>query len=104
MQGGSAEDDYIAVSFGTLEHLTVELDDILKQLDGRLDDLYTRVAPVVASWQGEAREVFLRELDTWDSSARDLQAAQKWLHEVVTSGHRGYAAAHSAVLRGWGGA
>ena len=104
MQGGSAEGDYIAVSFGTLEHLTVELDDILKQLNGQLNDLYTRLVPVVASWQGEAREVFLRELDKWDTSARDLQAAHKWLHEVVTSGHRGYAAAHSAVLRGWGGA
>ncbi|MGV4985044.1 WXG100 family type VII secretion target [Streptomyces sp. NPDC001709] len=104
MQAGSAEDDYIAVSFGTLEHLTAELDDILKQLDGQLEDLYARLAPVVASWQGETREVFLRELDKWDTSARDLQAAHKWLHEVVTSGHRGYAAAHRAVLRGWGAA
>ncbi|BCM66398.1 MULTISPECIES: WXG100 family type VII secretion target [Streptomyces] len=104
MQDGSAEDDYIAVSFGTLEHLTVELDDILKQLNGQLDDLYERLVPVVASWQGEAREVFLEELDKWDKSARDLQAAQKWLHEVVSSAHRGYAAAHRAVLRGWGGA
>lgn len=104
MQGNEGGDDYIAVSFGTLEHLTTELDDILKQLNGQLDGLYKRLAPVVASWQGEARDVFLEELDKWDSSARDLQAAQKWLHEVVTRGHRGYAAAHSAVLRGWGGA
>ncbi|PKW07358.1 WXG100 family type VII secretion target [Streptomyces sp. 1222.5] len=104
MQGDNAGDDYIAVSFGTLEHLTAELDDILERLNGRLDDLYRRLAPVVASWQGEARDVFLEELDKWDSSARDLQAAQKWLHEVVTSGHHGYAAAHRAVLRGWGGA
>ncbi|NEB73719.1 WXG100 family type VII secretion target [Streptomyces sp. SID14478] len=104
MGSGSADDDHIAVSFGTLEHLTTELDDILRQLNGKLDDLYKRLAPVVASWQGEARDVFLDELDKWDTSARDLEAAQKWLHEVVTSGHRGYAAAHSAVLRGWGGA
>ncbi|GHF91050.1 WXG100 family type VII secretion target [Streptomyces griseosporeus] len=104
MQGDSAEYDYIAVSFGTLEHLTAELDDILRQLDGQLEDLYTRLAPVVASWRGEARDVFLGELDAWDASARDLQAAQKWLHEVVTSAHLGYAAAHRAVMRGWGGA
>ncbi|OIJ65448.1 WXG100 family type VII secretion target [Streptomyces mangrovisoli] len=103
MQGDSPEGDRTTVSFGTLEHLTAELDDILKQLDGRLEDLYRRLKPVVASWQGEAREVFLQELDKWDTSARDLQAAQAWLHEAVTSGHRGYAAAHGAVLRGWGG-
>jgi WXG100 family type VII secretion target len=103
MTEGHAEDDRIAVSFATLEHLTGELDDILTQLNGKLDDLYTRLVPVVASWRGEARDVFLEELDKWDHSARDLESAQKWLHEVVTSGHRGYAAAHRAVLNGWGG-
>ncbi|MEU3598650.1 hypothetical protein ABZ714_07950 [Streptomyces sp. NPDC006798] len=69
-----------------------------------MDELSTRLVPVVASWQGEARDAFLCELDKWDRSARELEAAQKWLHEVVTNGHEGYAAAHRAVSSGWGGA
>ncbi|MEU2558120.1 WXG100 family type VII secretion target [Streptomyces longispororuber] len=104
MPGGNADEEHIAVTFATLEQLAGELEDILRLLNGRLENLYTRLVPVVASWQGEAREAFLRELDTWDHSARDLEAAQKWLHEVVTGGHRSYASAHQAVLRGWGGA
>lgn len=80
-------DDHITVSFATLHELAGELEDILKHLNRRLDELYDRVEPVVVSWKGEAREIFVEKLDEWDRSARDLQAAQKWLHAYVTTGH-----------------
>ncbi|MGW4321697.1 WXG100 family type VII secretion target [Streptomyces sp. NPDC004684] len=99
----STGDDHITVKLATLQHVAGELEDILKELNGRLDDLYDRVEPVVLSWSGEAREAFVDKLDEWDRSAQDLKAAQKWLHEVVATGHTNYAAAHRAVLRGWGG-
>ncbi|MFF6995196.1 WXG100 family type VII secretion target [Streptomyces sp. NPDC008313] len=98
----AADDDHIAVAFTTLHDLAAELEDILKKLNGKLDGLYDRVVPVVLSWEGETREVFVDKLDDWDRSAQDLQAAQKWLHAYVTTGHTNYAAAHRAVLRGWG--
>ncbi|MET8831068.1 WXG100 family type VII secretion target [Streptomyces sp. NPDC004610] len=97
-------DDHIGVSFATLQELTTELEDILRQLNGRLEDLYERTVPVVLSWQGEARDVFVDKLDAWDRSAQDLQAAQRWLQEFVTNGHANYASANQAVLRGWGAA
>jgi WXG100 family type VII secretion target len=102
MPTGSTDDGHIAVSFATLRELAAELEDILKKLNGSLDDLHDRVVPVVLSWEGEAREVFVEKLDEWDRSAQDLQAAQKWLHECATTSHINYAAAHQAVLRGWG--
>ncbi|MFF2021690.1 WXG100 family type VII secretion target [Streptomyces sp. NPDC058171] len=104
MSTGAESDESISVSFAALQELAGELEDILKTLNGQLDGLYDRVVPVVLSWEGEAREVFVDKLDEWDRSAQDLQTAQKWLHEVVSSSHSGYAAAHLAVLRGWGGA
>ncbi|MFJ8110716.1 WXG100 family type VII secretion target [Streptomyces sp. NPDC096132] len=104
MSTGAAPGEYISVSFAALQELAGDLEDILKQLNSKLDGLYDRVVPVVLSWEGETREVFVDKLDEWDRSAQDLQTAQKWLHEVVTSGHSGYTAAHLAVLRGWGGA
>ncbi|MFF0534454.1 WXG100 family type VII secretion target [Streptomyces coelicoflavus] len=102
MPTGSVDDDRITVSFATLHELAADLEDILKKLNGRLDELHDRVVPVVLSWKGEAREVFVDKLDEWDRSAEDLQAAQKWLHECATTSHVNYAAAHQAVLRGWG--
>ncbi|MEV6394161.1 WXG100 family type VII secretion target [Streptomyces sp. NPDC051907] len=97
-------DDYIGVSFTTLRDLAGELEDILKQLNLRLETLYTRTEKVVLTWQGDAREAFVEELDQWDKQMQDLQAAQAWLHEVVTTGQANYGAAHRAVLRGWGAA
>ncbi|WP_037861593.1 WXG100 family type VII secretion target [Streptomyces sp. NRRL S-340] len=102
--GAAAPDDHISVSFATLHELAAELEDILKQLNGKLEELYERVEPVVLSWKGEARTIFVEKLDEWDHDAQDLQAAQKWLHAYVTTGHANYAAAHQAVLRGWGAA
>ncbi|MFI2640439.1 WXG100 family type VII secretion target [Streptomyces sp. NPDC018610] len=96
--------DHITVSFAALHELAIELEDVLKQLNGKLGDLYDRVEPVVLSWEGEAREIFVEKLDEWDRSAQDLQATQKWLHAYVTTGHANYSAAHKAVLRGWGAA
>ncbi|MFI9581008.1 WXG100 family type VII secretion target [Streptomyces sp. NPDC052236] len=97
-------DDYIGVNFTTLRELAEELGDILKQLNERLETLYERTEKVVLSWKGEARDAFVDELDKWDRQMQDLQAAQAWLHEVVTTGHANYAEAHRAVLRGWGAA
>ncbi|MEU9863110.1 WXG100 family type VII secretion target [Streptomyces sp. NPDC047971] len=95
-------DDHIGVSFTTLREAASELEDILRQLNQRLDTLYGRTEKVVLAWRGEAREAFVEELDQWDKQMQDLQAAQAWLHEVVTTGHANYAEAHRAVLRGWG--
>ncbi|MFJ9431482.1 WXG100 family type VII secretion target [Streptomyces sp. NPDC101490] len=97
-------DDHIGVDFGTLGDLATELEDILTRLNSELETLYRRAEKVVLAWDGEAREAFVDELDQWDRQMRDLQAAQKWLHEVVTNGQVNYGAAHRAVLRGWGAA
>ncbi|MFF8277218.1 WXG100 family type VII secretion target [Streptomyces sp. NPDC015346] len=97
-------DDHIGVNFTTLRDLASDLEDILKQLNLKLETLYTRTEKVVLSWDGEAREAFVDELDRWDREMQELQAAQRWLHEVVTTGQSNYGAAHLAVLRGWGAA
>lgn len=92
------------MSFPALSDLAGELEDILNQLSDHLVALYDRTEKVVLTWHGEAREAFVDELDAWDREIQDLQAAQAWLHDVVTTGHANYAAAHRAVLRGWGAA
>ncbi|MFF8500849.1 hypothetical protein ACF07L_09370 [Streptomyces anulatus] len=48
--------------------------------------MYERTAKAVLSWDGEAREAFIDELDKWSHSAGDLKATQAWLHEVVVKG------------------
>jgi len=96
------EEERITVDFATLQHLSGELEDVLKQLNGKLDTLYDRVEKVVLTWEGETREAFIDKLDEWDRSAQDLQAAQAWLHDVVTRGQINYAAAQRAVPQGWG--
>ena len=56
------EDDGISVDFGTMKHLSSELEAILKDLTQRLDELYARVKPVVAGWEGEARDMRAKKI------------------------------------------
>ncbi|MFZ3499156.1 WXG100 family type VII secretion target [Streptomyces sp. 5.8] len=98
-----SDDDRITVDFAALQRLSGDLEAILKDLNEKLDVLYERAKKAVLSWDGEAREAFIDELDKWDRSAQDLKAAQAWLHEVVVKGHLNYAAANKSVLQGWGG-
>ncbi|MFB7057964.1 WXG100 family type VII secretion target [Streptomyces vinaceus] len=98
-----SDEDRITVDFATLQRLSGDLEDLLRDLNEKLDVLYERAKKAVLSWDGEAREAFIDELDKWDRSAQDLKAAQAWLHEVVVKGHLNYAAANRSVLQGWGG-
>ncbi|WP_367134642.1 MULTISPECIES: WXG100 family type VII secretion target [Streptomyces] len=97
-------DDSISVTFSKMHELSSELEAVLKDLNEKLEDLYGRTEKVVLTWEGEARDMFVETLDKWDRSMQDMEGAQRRLHEVVVTGHINYAAAHKAVLNGWGAA
>ncbi|RSS56757.1 WXG100 family type VII secretion target [Streptomyces sp. WAC01280] len=101
---GETSGGSITVDLAALGEIAGELEDILRRLNEGLEELYDRVEPVVLGWQGVARDTFVGELDRWDREMRDLQAAQTWLHSLVTTGQANYGAAQRAVLNGWGGA
>lgn len=98
-----SDEGEIAVNFATLQRLSGEMEEILKDLTEKLETLYERSEKVVLTWQGEAREMFVDTLDRWDRSMQDLEGAERWLHDVVVNGQVNYGAAHRAVVRGWGG-
>ncbi|MEV7842549.1 WXG100 family type VII secretion target [Streptomyces cyaneofuscatus] len=100
----SSSDDHLSVDFAALHGMAGDLEEILKTLNQELDLLYRRVEKTVLTWEGEARQTFVDQLDKWDHSAQDLQATQAWLQDIVVNGATTYAAAHRAVLRGWGAA
>ncbi|MET8055766.1 WXG100 family type VII secretion target [Streptomyces microflavus] len=100
----SSSDDHISVDFAALHGMAGDLEEILKTLNQELDLLYRRVEKTVLTWEGEARQTFVDQLDKWDRSAQDLEATQAWLQDIVVNGGTTYAAAHRAVLRGWGAA
>ncbi|MYU31733.1 WXG100 family type VII secretion target [Streptomyces sp. SID8358] len=63
-------DDHIGVTFSALRDLADDLEDIIKQLNEKLETLYARTEKVVLTWEGEARDTFVDELDKWDRQMR----------------------------------
>jgi WXG100 family type VII secretion target len=101
--GRMTGDDSIGADFATLETVSGEISDMLKELTTHLDTLHYEAERVVNTWHGEARDACKTALDRWNASVGELKSAQGHLRDVVVTGHANYRAASSALVRGWGG-
>ncbi|GIJ79980.1 WXG100 family type VII secretion target [Micromonospora phaseoli] len=45
----------------------------VKNLTGELDGLKSGIAPLLATWDGDAREAYFRRQADWESAANDLR-------------------------------
>lgn len=65
--------DGIKVTFGGLEAAAGNITTQANKVQGSLDDLKARLAPLVASWTGTAAENYAAHQQKWDTAAADLQ-------------------------------
>ncbi len=93
----------IGADLATLETVSGEISDMLKELTQHLGAVHAQAERVVNTWQGEARDACKEALDRWNASIGELKSAQENLHDIVVTGHANYRAAGSALVRGWGG-
>jgi WXG100 family type VII secretion target len=92
--------DTVAASLGGLAAAAADLDEILKTLVTSLDRLRPRIVAACEHWEGDARDAFVHLMADWERQTDDLHERQRWLQEVVATGHRNFTTAHQAVLRG----
>lgn len=93
---------FIGFSLPELAEAAGQLADVLREMTTSAERLHDHAISVCSQWEGEARDEFVALMADWERQESDLRAQQRWLHGVVSSGHANYAAAHGAVLRGWG--
>jgi 6 kDa early secretory antigenic target len=65
--------DGIKVTFGGLEAAAGNIGSQAQKVQGSLDDLKARLAPLVSSWTGTASEAYNTHQRKWDTAAADLQ-------------------------------
>lgn len=66
-------DGVLVVNFAALQQASADIQKALNTLDSQLDQLERDAAPLVASWDGEARQAYEERQARWRAASRDLQ-------------------------------
>lgn len=64
----------LVVNFGHLQQASMDIQKALNALDSQLDELECDASPLVASWEGAAKEAYAIRQARWRTAANDLRA------------------------------
>lgn len=82
-----SSDGHILVTFGAVNEAAMDADSIATQIAQQLSDLKAYLAPLVASWSGEAAAEYQVLQTKWDASASDLnQVLRQMAQSLRTAG------------------
>ena len=68
------EHGVLVVNFAALQQAGADIQRALSTLESQLGQLERDAAPLVASWNGEAREAYEVRQSRWRTASQDLQA------------------------------
>lgn len=83
-------DGHIQVTFGAVNEAAMDTDAIASQIAQQLSDLKTYLAPMVASWSGEASSDFQALQAKWDASADDLNQVLRQISQSLRTAGDNY--------------
>ncbi|MFC7549080.1 WXG100 family type VII secretion target [Plantactinospora sp. GCM10030261] len=66
-------DGLLVVSFPALQQASVDIQRALHALESQLGQLERDAAPLVATWEGAAREAYEQRQARWRTAAQDLR-------------------------------
>ncbi|MDG4821590.1 WXG100 family type VII secretion target [Asanoa sp. WMMD1127] len=67
-------DDILVVNFPALRQASADIQKALNTLDTQLGQLERDAAPLVATWDGEARQAYDQRQSRWRAASADLQS------------------------------
>lgn len=76
-------DNHMLVTFGAINEAAMDTDSIATQIAQQLSDLKSYLAPLVASWSGQASTDFQALQAKWDASANDLNQVLRQISQAL---------------------
>ncbi|SNT57254.1 WXG100 family type VII secretion target [Asanoa hainanensis] len=67
-------DDVLVVNFPALQQASADIQRALNTLDTQLGQLERDAAPLIATWDGEARQAYDQRQSRWRTASADLQS------------------------------
>lgn len=93
-------DDRLVVNFPALHQASADIQKALNALESQLGQLERDAAPLVASWEGEARQAYDARQGRWRQASQDLQAILRDIKLAVDDSAADYQSTeHQAIAR-----
>ena len=97
-----SQDGQILVTFGAVNEAAMDADGVASQIAQQLGDLKSYLAPLVASWSGEASGDFQALQAKWDSSANDLNQVLRQIAQSLRTAGDNYLNTERTNSQLWG--
>ena len=97
-----SQDGQILVTFGAVNEAAMDADGVASQIAQQLGDLKSYLAPLVASWSGEASSDFQALQAKWDSSANDLNQVLRQIAQSLRTAGDNYLSTERTNSQLWG--
>ncbi|CCH35105.1 WXG100 family type VII secretion target [Actinosynnema sp. NPDC047251] len=93
--------DEIKIDFSALGSAAGDIQGQANKVQQELEDLKSRIAPVIAQWEGATSGAYQEVQNKWDTSAADLQQVLAAIGTAVASANDAYSAAESKNTARW---
>jgi early secretory antigenic target protein ESAT-6 len=67
-------DNVLVVSFPALQQASADIQKALSTLDSQLGQLERDAAPLIATWDGDAKQAYEQRQARWRSASQELQS------------------------------
>lgn len=92
----------VHVDFGALSGGSDQIMASYRQLQSALETLEGQLAPMVATWNGQAREAYFTQKTKWESASIAMADILKSMGQAVADAHTNYSAAEQSNAKMWG--
>lgn len=92
----------LRVQFGSLEAASADISGSANKLESRIDTLESELAPMRASWEGDAQQAYIQCKSKWDQGMRDIKQLLAEIGTAVTQSNSDYQATERANAGRWG--
>jgi WXG100 family type VII secretion target len=94
-------DGAVLVTFATIQAAADQTGSTNRSIQTLLDDLYSMLQPIVATWSGVSAEGFQYQHQQWVAAAQDLNVVLRDIATALLESHDTYGQAESAVQDLW---
>lgn len=99
---GFAVPDHILVTFGAVQQASADASSTAASLNTQLADLKAYLAPLVASWQGQAASDYTAQQARWDNAQQGLNDVLAQISRAVGNAHDTYSQTEATNAGMWG--
>ena len=96
-----SQDGHILVTFGAINEAAMDTDSVASQIAQQMSDLKAYLAPLVASWSGDASSEYQALQSRWDASANDLNQVLRQMAQALRTAGDNYASTERSNKQIW---